>query len=410
MISLIAAGEAVFFLPFVVARVFRPTFLDVFDLTNFQLGSAFSVYGIVAMVSYFAGGPLADRYSARRLMVAALLATSVGGIIFATIPSLLVLTILYGFWGMTTILLFWAALIRATREWGGLKGQGRAYGILDGGRGLFAAMLGSVTVWIFAQMLPDEVATATLTQRSAALSQVIWVFTAMVVVAAGLVWFLVPDSDSSGEPNMLRDKLTFEGVRSVLKMPAVWMQAIIVICAYVGYKTTDDFALFASDAFGYDDVAAAQIGTISFWVRPLAAIGAGLIADRVSSSKVIGISFGMLVLCSTVIAAGLLSGGIYWMLVATIAGTSACIYALRGIYFALFEEAKVPLSVTGSAIGLVSVIGYTPDIFMGPLMGLLIDRSPGALGHQHVFAVLAAFALIGLFTSIVFHRYNAARP
>jgi hypothetical protein len=48
--ALIVAGESVFLLPFVLARVFRPTFLDVFGLTNLELGTAYSVYGIVAML------------------------------------------------------------------------------------------------------------------------------------------------------------------------------------------------------------------------------------------------------------------------------------------------------------------------------------------------------------------------
>jgi MFS family permease len=173
MTALIAAGEAVFFLPFVVARVFRPTLLDVFGLTNLELGTAFSIYGVVAMASYFLGGPLADYFSARKLMAAALAATSLGGAVFATIPSARSLVILYGFWGATTILLFWAALIRATREWGGEQGQGRAFGILDGGRGLFAAALASVSVAILAALLPADVDSATMAQRADALSRII---------------------------------------------------------------------------------------------------------------------------------------------------------------------------------------------------------------------------------------------
>ena len=62
LILLILAGEAAFFLPFVIQRVFRPTFLDVFGLTNYQLGICFSVYGLVALFSYFFGGTLADRF------------------------------------------------------------------------------------------------------------------------------------------------------------------------------------------------------------------------------------------------------------------------------------------------------------------------------------------------------------
>ena len=189
-------------------------------------------------------------------------------------------------------------------------------------------------------------------------------------------------------------------------MPTVWLQALIVVCAYVGFKTTDDFSLFARDAFGYDDVAAARIGTISFWIRPVAAVGAGLLADYLSASKMVVISFAIIIIGSLIIAFGVLQPGMYWMLIMTIAGTSVGIYALRGIYFALFEEARIPLAFTGSAVGIVSVIGYTPDIFMGPLMGYLIDRSPGALGHQHVFAVVATFALIGLVATLFFQRVN----
>ena len=39
LLVLIAAGEAVFFLPFLLARVFRPTVLDVFGLSNLELGT-----------------------------------------------------------------------------------------------------------------------------------------------------------------------------------------------------------------------------------------------------------------------------------------------------------------------------------------------------------------------------------
>lgn len=72
LIALILAGEAVFFLPFVLARIFRPTLLAVFEITNTELGTYFSTYGIVAMVCYIFGGTLADRFSARNLMPIAL--------------------------------------------------------------------------------------------------------------------------------------------------------------------------------------------------------------------------------------------------------------------------------------------------------------------------------------------------
>lgn len=187
MAALVIAGEAIFGLPFIIARVFRPTLLDVFGLTNLELGTAMAFYGVVAMLAYFPGGPLADRYPARRLMTAALLATALGGLLLARAPALPALKALYAFWGLTTILLFWAALIRATREWGDDRRQGQAFGLMDGGRGLFAAVLASICLALFAALLPDDPTTATLPQRADALRTVILVFTAMTAAAALLV-------------------------------------------------------------------------------------------------------------------------------------------------------------------------------------------------------------------------------
>ena len=58
MTCLIVAGEAVFGLPFHVARFFRPTVLVVFGLTNTELGAVQAVYGVVAMLTYSREAPL----------------------------------------------------------------------------------------------------------------------------------------------------------------------------------------------------------------------------------------------------------------------------------------------------------------------------------------------------------------
>jgi hypothetical protein len=71
------------------------------------------------------------------------------------------------------------------------------------------------------------------------------------------------------------------------------------------------------------------------------------------------------------------------------------VYAARSLYFAVMQSGKIPLIYTGTAVGLISLVGYTPDIFAGPTMGYLLENSPGLVGHQHVFWMLAIFSLIG---------------
>ena len=100
MLVLVLAGEAIFFLPFVLPRVFRPTLLEVFQITNLELGTLFSVYGLVAMAAYFFGGPLADRYLPRNLLALALIVTGFGGGMLVSNPSFTQLLWLYGFLGV----------------------------------------------------------------------------------------------------------------------------------------------------------------------------------------------------------------------------------------------------------------------------------------------------------------------
>jgi nitrate/nitrite transporter NarK len=409
MAALVVTGEAIFGLPFVVARVFRPTLLEVLDITNFQLGAAFSVYGIVAMIAYFPGGPLADRFPARKLMSASLISTAAGGLVYASLPSIGLLQVLFGFWGLTTILLFWAALIRATRDWGGEDSQGKAFGILDGGRGLFGAVVATFTVALFASLMPDDPDTATLDQKAGALRQVILIFTALTLGASALVWKFIPDGASGPQKRPERPRVGRGQIMSVVGNPLVWLQALIVAAAYTGYKGIDDLGLYARDVFGFNDVEAATLGTVSFWVRPFAAFGAGALGDKLGGARTIAVCFAIMILGDLALAGGLLDPSLPWTLFVTVVATSAAVYAVRGLYFAIFSEASVPAALTGTAAGLVSVVGYTPDIFMGPLMGYLIDSSPGATGHQHFFAAQAAFAAGGLVCTIAFALLSKRR-
>jgi MFS transporter, GlpU family, inner membrane protein len=204
--ALIVAGESVFLLPFVLARVFRPTFLEVFGLTNIELGTAYSVYGLVALAAYFFGGPLADKFRPRTMLVVALTATAAGGLVMMTVPPLSTLVILYAYWGITTIALFWAPLIRATREWGSNESQGRAFGLLDGGRGLLAAVMGSFMVTLFAVLLPAHNETVSLAQRTEALRQIILLLSVTTFGAVLLVWLALPKAirhDHAGNRNCL---------------------------------------------------------------------------------------------------------------------------------------------------------------------------------------------------------------
>jgi nitrate/nitrite transporter NarK len=402
MVVLTLSGEAIFMLPFVLARVFRPTLLAVFEITNFQLGTFFSVYGVVALAAYLLGGPLADRFQPAKLMSVALFTTGLGGLYMTTIPSPSEMKLLYGFWGITTILLFWAAMIKATRRLGGDDIQGLAFGLLDGGRGLVSAIIGSSAVFLLAWFLPEEVSTATLAQRTEAFVHVIQFVSGLVLLMSAVVWFALPKSDVS--EGIRGEALSISHIRNVLKMPSVWMQSAIIVCAYSGYKVTDDFSLLAKEVLLFDEVDAAKVGTLSLWLRPIAAITAGFLADKMSASLMLFACFTFTLIGGLLIGFGIADASITWLIFIALVSTCLGVFALRGLYFAIMQEAQIPLRTTGTAVGIASIIGYTPDIYMGPLMGTLLDNSPGAAGHQHVFLLLAGFSIAGLVATIAFRK------
>ncbi|MCK5367046.1 MAG: MFS transporter, partial [Cyclobacteriaceae bacterium] len=275
IICLVIAGEMIFSLPYHVLRYFRPTLLKVFDLSNANIGDAFAIYGVMAMLSYFPSGVIADHFSSRKLMSFSLFATAMGGFYFVTIPGQMGLSFLFGYWGITNILLFWAAMIRATREWGGKLAQGRAFGLLDGGRGLMGAGAATVAVFVLATFLPADSENISLIQRTTAIKSVIYFYTLLTFATGILVWFTIPETQivkSNAHP--------FVGIKKVLQNRLTWLQALIVICAYSGYRGLDFYALYAVDILGMDEVNAARLVANATYLRPIAAIGAGLLADR----------------------------------------------------------------------------------------------------------------------------------
>ena len=118
MAALIIAGETIFLLPFIVMRVFKPIIRDVFRISDLEIGEAQAIYGITALLSYFLGGFIADKWEAKGLLSISLILTSFGGIVMTTIPSVLVFKISYALWGVSTIFLFCSDLIKATRQLG----------------------------------------------------------------------------------------------------------------------------------------------------------------------------------------------------------------------------------------------------------------------------------------------------
>jgi nitrate/nitrite transporter NarK len=335
----------------------------------------------------------------------------------STIPSFGGLYVLFGFWGATTILAFWAPLIRATREWGGQEQQGRAFGILEGGRGLAAALLAAVAAYAFALMVGGQTSVDPARELSA-MRALLLSYAGCCFFAAVCVWFFVPDPKPVA-PRVGDDQETdlvavLRRLALVLASPAVWLQAIVIIAAYSTFKMFDYYGLYSVDAYGLTKPDSAKVVAYLSFLRVAGALAAGWIADRfLGVAPTVQVCFGLLI----AVYAGFLfvppSQGLAWLMIANMAVSCVAFFALRGIYFALLEESGTPKELTGTAVGVICFVGFMPEIFMPLVTGWLVReaRSSGNVlaGYERMFWILIVLSLLGLLAAAALRWLGAQR-
>ncbi|HBC90845.1 MAG TPA: MFS transporter, partial [Lactococcus sp.] len=81
---LLAAGAGIIFqLPYIRETFYVPI-QEAMNLSNAQMGELSAGYATMATISYFIGGLVADKFSARKLLTFSFLATAVLGWWFST--------------------------------------------------------------------------------------------------------------------------------------------------------------------------------------------------------------------------------------------------------------------------------------------------------------------------------------
>lgn len=109
MLLVLAAG-AIY--PILYLRqVYQTTMLEVFHINHSELGYLYSILGTIFLLSYLPSGWLADRIAPRFLIFFSLVATDALGLWYSTAPSMTGLMIIFGCWGLTTGLTFWASVL-----------------------------------------------------------------------------------------------------------------------------------------------------------------------------------------------------------------------------------------------------------------------------------------------------------
>ena len=383
-------------------QVYQPTMLEVFHITEAQLGYLYSALGTIFLVCYLPSGWLADRVAPRVLISFSLIATGALGLWYSTAPSFGSLIAIFGGWGLTTGLTFWAAIIKRVQMIAAADEQGRFFGFLDGGRGLIEALLATLAIGLFAWT------TQTRGESAVAGFRLVVYMYAFLCIGLGVVLGLVRDPQGAQPAQGAREKRNvFRDLAVLLKNPQLWLLSAIVFCGYQVFWATYSFSAYLHEKeIGLSVVAAGFITTAKLWMRPIGGIGGGFLGDRSSKSSVLVFALfaaaGALLL---LMAAPTIGSHVLITVIVLFIGVMT--YAIRGLYWSLLDQCKVPAETMGLAIGLVSMIGYSPDAVLPLINGYLTQNFPGAHGYQLYFGYIAFMSALGGVAGLVFkHRLN----
>ena len=245
-------------LPFLIPRLYRPLILESWTMTNTDLGTAFSAYGISSMISYILGGPFADRYHPRSLISISLVATALSGLILLLSHSKATLIGIYFLFGISNIFLMWGALIKVTHVSGGEKNRSAAMGILDSGRGIVAAVMSSILVGLINWKYSEHaIAQGSIT----AMRTIYTVVIAFNLIIALGVWLSLKNFVVSKKAEA---KWEISKATALLKLPQVWILGVVILSSYCGYKSVDNFGIYLVDVKKVSIVEAALLPILFF--------------------------------------------------------------------------------------------------------------------------------------------------
>ena len=393
---LLAAGAGIIFqLPY-IRETFYPQIQSAMGLTNAQMGLLSSGYATMATLSYFIGGAIADRFSPRIMLTVSFIGTGLLGLWFSTFPSYNTARLIFILMGVTSIITYWSACIKATRALGTPEEQGRIFGFQEGLRGIINAIVVFGMTGAYAYFA----ATSEVVGASMAIK-----VCAIVDIIIGILNFIFIRDDKNAEKKKPESVIELtKNLFKCLAIPRVWLLVGIIFTAYSVYGLIGYVNTYAVNYFGLSATMGSTLGGIRYLLQGLGGILGGFLADKLHSRiKVVGGGAALLAVSFILYILLPVNEGMVMAVIINFLMGLIFIYAVRSQYFAIHEDAGIPMALSGRVSGIASALGYAPDLFMYTLVGSWMDKY-GASGFKMTWAYAAVAAALCVVLSLVLSR------
>ncbi|KKC61902.1 membrane protein [Citrobacter amalonaticus] len=377
--------------------------------SNTEIGLIMSTFGVAAIILYAPSGVIADKFSHRKMITSAMIITGLLGLLMMTYPPLWVMLCIQVAFAITTILMLWSVSIKAASLLGDHSEQGKIMGWMEGLRGVGVMSLAVFTMWVFSRFAPDD---------SNSLKAVILIYSVVYILLGILCWFFVNDGNSRSH-GVKEDKQPFQlkDIIAVLRISTTWYCSMVIFGVFTIYAILSYSTNYLTEMYGMSLVAASYMGIV---INKIFRAICGPLGGIITTYSKIKSPTRVVQLLSIVGAAALIA------LLVTNSNPQSVVmgiglilllgftcYASRGLYWACPGEARTPSYIMGTTVGICSVIGFLPDVFVYPIVGHWQDTLPAAQAYRNMWLMgLAALCMVILFTFLLFRkiRTNNAAP
>ena len=393
-ILIVAFGGAIIYgLPY-FRFDYYDVYLETYHLTNTQMGVFGSVLGVFGMISYLFGGVVADRFSTRMILTVSLIGTGIGGFIHLLPLNYTALLCLYAFWGVSSLFAFWPACVKAVRILSDSGDQGKAFGFFEGGRGVGAALMAMGAVVAF------RVGIGNIDDQVQGMKFVIIYYSVLTILMGILAFLTVKDGKMEAS-----ERISFKGIGEVLKLPAVWIIGFVTFCNYVFTLSLYYFTPYATGILGATVTFAATLAALKRWLGTISSVAGGYMSDKIGTGRTILVSF--LIMAAGTAAILLLPTNSKSIMAFT--ALFLVVYIFYSVNYAqtwaMMDEGAIPEKYSGTAAGIISTVGYLPEIFVSLMAGVMIDQNPGVGGYRQYFGFMIGMLLLGAVITVVWIKF-----
>lgn len=392
LIVLISIGSSIIYAPMYLKNVFYDPLMNALGVSNADLGLMVSMYGIAAMICYLPSGIVADKFRMRHLATWGFITTAILVWIYATLPSLSVCLVLFCLMGVTSILVWWGTRFKVIRLCCEENEYATRIGISYSIYGVAGLVIGLVNAGIIAAFA-----------GSAGVQIMLVTLGAIIFILGILSFFLIPDF--KGEIDKNAKMFSLKEAVEAIKHPGVLWACAAYFCCYAVYQGATYTTPYLTQCFGADSNLVNVVGLIrTYGIGLIAGPVVGIIATKLKSpSKAI---MSMFVLSIACLIAFILfpqdpSGAMIAAILVVVFGFTT--YGAFSIGSSPLSEVKIPMRIFGTASGVLSVIGFLPDVFIHTWYGGIIDAQ-GTAAYTSIFGFEAMFGVIGIVCLVMLLR------